>query len=307
MSSTTLETKLDNRRTALITGCSSPTGIGAQTALALVERGYRVFVTARKVETMSQLEGRCELLRLDVNDEKSRVEVVRQVSERTGGKLDLLINNAAVNGPSPALDMSIDRFRELLETNVVSPLALIQALAPLLIKSGNETQSNGKIRKSVIVNMGSLVVWNPAWSSAYNASKAALESLTDTMRIEMENLNIKVVNCETGIVATEIISHVFPIRSSTPSGYYDNFDLIQSKVLDQVKIGAKYITTPKDFASSLVSKIDKFEPRGKIWVGSFSNLFSWIMPLLDKFGLKDKLWKSQNFISLVEKPKINKD
>ncbi|WWC71263.1 uncharacterized protein I206_105216 [Kwoniella pini CBS 10737] len=103
-------------------------------------------------------------------------------------------------------------------------------------------------------------------------------------------------------------SHVFPLKSQNPTPWYTNFEAIHSKVLDQVTSGAKHIISPSDFAKSLVNQIDKVEPRGKIWIGSFSNLMSWLMPLLDKFGLKDWLWKSaQNFINMVEKPNIEQD
>ncbi|WRT68707.1 uncharacterized protein IL334_005687 [Kwoniella shivajii] len=309
MSASASVSKSDDRRVALITGCSSPNGLGTQTALQLVKRGYKVYATARKVTNMSHLQGKCELLKLDVTDSKSIQDVVRQVSDQNNGRLDLLINNAAITGPAPALDMSLDGFRQILETNLIAPLAVIQASSPLLVKAGNEPApgSDGKIRKSVVVNMGSLVHWGPAWSSGYNASKAALETLSDTMRIEMANLNVKVVNCETGIVRTDVISHVFDITSTTPTPYYKNFKDIHSRVLQGVKDGAGLIISPEKFAKRFVNAIDRSNPNGKIWIGTMSSLFSWLMPFFETVGLKDWFWRSQNFTGMVEKPRIRSD
>ncbi|WVQ80015.1 hypothetical protein IAT38_002116 [Cryptococcus sp. DSM 104549] len=296
------------QRTALVTGCSSPEGIGAHTAEALAERGYRVFATARAAKDLAHLSGKCEPIVLDVTSAESIRAAVETVNESTHGRLDVLVNNAGIDSTCPALDTSIPAFRTILETNLIAPLAITQAFASLLIKAGNEpAEEGGKVRRSVVLNVGSIVVWGPAWKAAYNASKAGLEVMSDTMRIEMENLGVHVITCETGAVNTSLFNNgkSFPAASPTPSGYYPNYPAISEKISSDV--ASRAIASAEQVGNDIASAIDKPEPAGRILVGSFARPLAAVVPVLRWVGLKDWFWRSQNYTWMVERPQATKN
>jgi len=151
----------------LITGCSS--GIGRALAVEFAAQGHQVFATARKIETIRDLEGpRTAVLTLDVTDAASIAEAVKAVADRAG-RIDVLVNNAGFGLMGPMAEISLDDFRRQLETNVVGPLAMVQAVAPWMVK-----QRSGRI-----INVGSVSgVFTTPFSGAYCASKAALHAMS---------------------------------------------------------------------------------------------------------------------------------
>lgn len=124
------------KKTVLITGCSAD-GIGWAMAKNFHQRGYYVFATARdpsKTGALSELSD-VEVLKLDVTVPQSIRQCKDKIAKRTGGKLDVLVNNAGVESQSPLLDVDITQAKELYEVNVWGPLAMVQAFAPLLIEA----------------------------------------------------------------------------------------------------------------------------------------------------------------------------
>lgn len=124
------------QQSVLITGCSDD-GIGYGLALTFQQRGYLVFATTRDTKKMSKLEGlpNVVLLALDVTQTDQIAAAAKAVSEKTGGTLDYLINNAGRNHFMPILDEDLNKTRAIYETNVWGPVAVTQAFAPLLIKA----------------------------------------------------------------------------------------------------------------------------------------------------------------------------
>lgn len=120
----------------LITGCSDD-GIGYGLAVAFQQRGYHVFATARNPDKMSKLKDltNVTLLTLDVTNKAQITAAVKAVRDQTGGSLNYLVNNAARNHFMPILDQDLDAARELYEINVLGPVAITQAFAPLLIQA----------------------------------------------------------------------------------------------------------------------------------------------------------------------------
>jgi 1-acylglycerone phosphate reductase len=124
------------KRTVLITGCSTG-GIGWAMAKMFHERGFHVFATARdpsKAADLSALSN-VEMLELDVTVPQTISQCKDTVAKRTGGKLDVLVNNAGVEFVSPLLDVDITEAKKLYDVNVWGPLAMVQAFAPLLIEA----------------------------------------------------------------------------------------------------------------------------------------------------------------------------
>lgn len=185
-------------RTALITGCSS--GIGRATALRLDSAGWRVFAGVRKQGGADAIAaaGSAALspLIVDVAEPESIDAARGELESGTGGRLDALVNNAGVAYPGPLEFVPLDDFRRQLEVNLVGHLAVTQAMLPFLRAAGGR-----------IVNVTSIggVVATPFFGP-YNASKFALEALSDCLRVELRPWGIQTIAIEPGSVATGIWS-----------------------------------------------------------------------------------------------------
>ncbi|KAL1412205.1 hypothetical protein Q8F55_003216 [Vanrija albida] len=265
-------------RVALVTGCSEPDSLGAQLALSLAKtHGFRVFATARNAKSLAGLaaEG-LDTLALDVTKPDEIAAAATAVKE-AAGRLDVLVNNAGVAARSPLLDTDLDAFRRLIEVNVVAPLAITQAFAPLLVAGAAAAG-----RDAVILNVGSASAWGTPFVSAYGATKAALHSLSDALRRETANLHIKVITVELSTTQTPMGSgqKEVNILSDTPSGLYPNWEEIDQAVL--VAMGDSYGSAPtagavaRRWAAALASP----KPPRRIWDGYLAWAFRWVFPLL---------------------------
>lgn len=154
------------KKTVLITGCSTG-GIGWAMAKTFHERGFYVFATARdpsKAADLSELND-VEILELDVTIPQTISRCKDTVAKRTGGKLDVLVNNAGVEFLSPLLDVDVAEAKTLYDINVWGPLAMVQAFAPLLIEA-----------KGIISNQSSIdAVLSMVWAG--KSAKASTSHL----------------------------------------------------------------------------------------------------------------------------------
>lgn len=198
----------------LITGASS--GIGAATASLLLERGWRVFAAARRLEAMAPLAERgAEVLPLDLADPTSRHELAERLGERLqerGGGLDALVNNAGFAEVGPMETMPLERARAVFEVNVFGLMGLTQLLLPAM-------RARGRGR---IVNISSIAGrWVTPGSGWYGASKFAVEALSDALRLELKAFGLNVVLVEPGLVATDFATVAGPsIRNAQACGVY---------------------------------------------------------------------------------------
>ncbi|OXB35668.1 acylglycerone-phosphate reductase [Cryptococcus neoformans] len=293
------------QRSAFITGCSSPRGIAAQVAAALASKGYLVFASAKTSESLGHLQGKCEPMVLDVTDEKNIAQVVKSVSERTGGRLDVLVDTAGIDTLCPLLDTSLPALRGVLETNTIGPLALIQGFAPLLVKAANEpVPGTNQVRQSVIVNMGSLSKAGFTWKGGYSMSKAALECMTEVLRSEMKPLGVQVINCHIGTVNTDMYFNqkIFDTKSPNPTPYYPNFSTIADNMTKDSQKAESIIMKADTAGQDIAKVIDKVHPPGFIRAGSYGALFDWAAAIFDFIGLKNWFWGRQFYTHLVPKP-----
>jgi NAD(P)-dependent dehydrogenase (short-subunit alcohol dehydrogenase family) len=179
-------------KAVLITGCSS--GIGRATALRLAGAGWRVYATARRPETLSELaEAGCETLALDVTDEQSMAVAVAQI-EQAEGAIGVLINNAGYSQSGAIETVPLDAVRRQFETNVFGLVRLTQLVLPRM-----RAQRWGKV-----VNVGSMggKLSFPG-GGHYHATKHALEAISDAMRYELAGFGIDVILLEPGLITTE--------------------------------------------------------------------------------------------------------
>ena len=182
-----------NQKTILVTGCSS--GIGYHCAKRLKEDGYRVFATARKEEDVQRLlEEGFESFKLDLDNSKSIHKAVQKVKKRTDGTLYALFNNGAYGQPGAVEDLSRDVLKEQFNTNLFGTHELTTLILPMMREQGY-----GRI----IQNSSVLGFISLRFRGAYNASKYALEGLSDTMRLELMGTNIYVSLIEPGPIRSD--------------------------------------------------------------------------------------------------------
>ncbi len=181
----------DVSRVVLITGCSS--GIGEATARRLQDRGWRVYATARKLESLLALEAiGCRILPLDVEDEVSMLEAVDTVMREAGG-IGALVNNAGYSQSGPIEMVAMSRVRRQFETNVFGLVRLTQLVLP-----GMRARRQGRI-----INIGSMGgrLTFPG-GGVYHATKHALEAISDALRFEVGGFGIRVVLVQPGLIRT---------------------------------------------------------------------------------------------------------
>jgi short-subunit dehydrogenase len=174
----------------VITGASS--GIGRAFVLACCDAGLSVAATARKIESLADIASRCALTAsLDVTDALSIDAFAAQLSARKE-TVSILINNAGYGAFGPLAEMPRKNLSAQFETNVVGALHMVSALFPFMQKG------------SVIVQIGSVSgeVVTP-WAGAYCASKAALHTLSDALRMELSPFGIHVLTVKPGGITSQ--------------------------------------------------------------------------------------------------------
>ena len=177
----------------VITGCSS--GIGLETARYLKEKFVTVYPTARKEEDVAMLkaEGFADAMLLDVTRPET-IEVVIEAVLQKEGRIDVWFNNAGYGQPGAIEDIRTEVLREQFETNVFGLHECTRQIIPVMRKQGG-----GKIiQHSSVLGLISLF-----GRGAYNASKYAIEGLTDTLRLELEGTNIYVSLLNTGPITSD--------------------------------------------------------------------------------------------------------
>src|SRR4051794_8750372 len=201
-------------RTVLITGCSS--GIGHATAEHLAARGYDVYATARRPDSIAELrESGCKTLALDVTDEDSMQGAVAEV-EQAVGTVDALVNNAGYSQSGAVESVGMEDVRRQFETNVFGLLRLGQLVLP-----GMRKQGFGRIVN--ISSMGGKVVF--PGGGLYHATKFAVEALSDAMRFEVEPFGVGVAIVEPGLIRTGFgDAAVQSIQGGTEEGPYGDFN-----------------------------------------------------------------------------------
>ena len=181
----------------LITGCSS--GIGEAMALMLVRAGHTVYATARRPETLADLEiAGAKILALDVTSEESMAAAVKAV-EDVHGSVGTLINNAGFGEYGPIEETDLGRVRAMFETNVFGLARLTQLVLPGMRRAGR-----GRIIN--ISSMGGRIVFPVG--GYYHASKYAVEAISDALRVEVKPFGLDVVVVEPGLIRTRFESRV---------------------------------------------------------------------------------------------------
>ncbi|MHA6764064.1 SDR family oxidoreductase [Streptacidiphilus sp. PAMC 29251] len=212
--------------TVLVTGGSR--GIGRALVEALYERGAKkVYATARDASTVPH--SAAVPLALEVTDPDSVAAVAAQAQGVT-----ILINNAGRAISASFLDSPVEDVRSEFETNFYGPLLLARAFVPIIERNGG----------GHLLNVHSALSW-AALAGSYSASKAALWSQTNSLRLELKPRGINVTGLHVGYVDTELVAHIDAPKSSPADvarqaldGIETNaYEVLADEVSRQVKQG----------------------------------------------------------------------
>ncbi len=268
----------------LITGCSS--GIGLCTALGLKQRGYRVFATARKSEDVEKLSNQgLESFQLDLTDSNSINIAVDAVLYETQGELFSLFNNGAYGQPGAVEDLSRDVLREQFETNLFGTHELTNRVIPVM-----RNQGYGRIiQNSSILGLVAL-----PYRGAYNASKFAMEGLTDTLRLELNNSGVYVSLIEPGPIESQFRANAFAMfkqnidrEHSAHRDYYAGVE----KRLSKKGHAQPFTLPPEAVLKKVIHALESPRPKTRYYVTTPTYIASVLrrsLPtsLLDKILLK---------------------
>jgi NAD(P)-dependent dehydrogenase (short-subunit alcohol dehydrogenase family) len=271
-------------KSILITGCSS--GIGLCVARGLHARGWRVFASARRPEDVVRLAGEgLESLQLDLDDSASITAAVEEVLQRTRGALDALFNNGAYGQPGAVEDLSRDVLRMQFETNLFGWHELTRQVLPVMRRQGQ-----GRIvQHSSLLGFVAL-----RYRGAYNASKYALEGLTDTLRLELRDSKIHVSLIDTGPVTSRF-------RENAHAAFLRHIDRENSVHREHYARVVKRLTTagavvpftlpPEAVLKKVIHALESRNPRPRYYVTFPALLFAILKRILPQRTLDRLLYR----------------
>ncbi len=263
---------MDNSKSILITGCSS--GIGKSTAFTLQSRGYQVVASVRKFEDVAVLlnEGFEHVIQLDLQSTESIDAAIAETLKITGGQLYALFNNGAYGQPGAVEDLTRETLLKQFQTNVFGTHELTVKLLPYLNKDDSRIIQNSSILGFVSMPM----------RGAYNASKHALEGLTDTLRIELSETNTKVSIIQPGPIQTHF-------RKNALIALEKNIDITKSrhqsryegalKRLKKVGAASRFTLDPESVVNKVIHALESKRPKTRYKVTFPTFLLALIKPL----------------------------
>jgi NAD(P)-dependent dehydrogenase (short-subunit alcohol dehydrogenase family) len=268
----------DVSKAVLITGCSS--GIGRATAEHLAEKGWNVYATARRPESIADLESKgCKLLALDVTDEASMQQAVAAV-EQAEGAVGVLVNNAGYSQSGAVEAVPLDEVRRQFETNVFGLVRMCQLALP-----GMRRQRWGRIVN--VSSMGGKLVF--PGGGFYHGTKYAVEAISDALRFEVRGFGVDVVIIEPGLITTEFGETAAGTVGETPAddGAYGKFNAAVAKATKEAYEGplAKLGGGPETVARKIEKAISKRRPKTRYPVTASAR-----MALAQRSLMTDRMW-----------------
>lgn len=261
------------RKIILITGCSS--GIGHDAALALFQRGHRVVASCRKEDDVKKLIALgLEAVRMDMNEGQSIATAFAEVLAKTAGRLDVLINNAGYGQAGALEDISREVLRDQFETNVFGLMDLTRLAIPVMRQQG----------QGRIINISSVLgLISLPFRGAYNASKYAVEGLSDTLRLELKPSGIEVICIEPGPIASRFrdntIDHSLKKIDKERSHFHQQYQQMLGGFREQ-KEESIFTRGTDAVITKLIHAIEDKKPRAKYPVTFPAHFFALVKRLL---------------------------
>ncbi len=249
-------------RAALVTGSS--TGIGRATALALDQRGWKVFAGVRREEDAESLRvagsERLAPLLLDVTEPDQIAAAAERVAAETEGGLHGLVNNAGIAIPGPLETLPLEQLRRQLEVGLVAYVAVTQALLPQIRGAGG--------RIVFLSSIGGRIAF--PLNGAYHAAKFATEAVGDTFRGELAPWGIRVAIVEPGSIDTPIWSRgektaaeILAASPETERLYGKPIERFREVVRQTAERGIP----PEKVAKAITHALESKRPRARYLVG----------------------------------------
>ncbi|KTD75167.1 SDR family NAD(P)-dependent oxidoreductase [Legionella waltersii] len=270
-----------NEKIILVTGCSS--GIGFDAVFALKKRGHRVIASCRNSNDLQRLLSKdIEAILLDLNDSSSIQSAFAQLLMMTSGRLDVLINNAGFGQVGALEDISREVLTKQFETNVFGLHELTRLAIPIMRKQGG-----GRI-----INISSILgIISLPFRGAYNASKYAVEGLSDTLRLELKDSGIKVITIEPGPIESRFRDNAVDKSLLNIDQEHSHFKLQYSSMLKSYKknkVDSVFTKGTQSVIKSLVHSIESKKPKPKYPITFPAHVFIWLKRILST-NLMDKL------------------
>ena len=198
------ETELLKGKTAIVTGASS--GIGRATAELLGKHGVHVYLVGRTQSALEEVNnsiaqagGTASVAQIDINERGRIAALVQQALDETK-RLDIMVNNAGLEYPGSIIDGDMDKWREMVDTNILALLAGCQAGVKAMRSCGAQGH---------IVNVSSVSAQRPN-SGVYGATKHAVNVISSSLRDELENDDIRITNVLPGATSTNFARNFPP-------------------------------------------------------------------------------------------------
>ena len=261
----------------LVTGCSS--GIGRSTAELLAGKGWTVYASARKLDSISDLEARgCRLLELDVTDEDSMRAAVTKVEEAEGA-VGVLVNNAGYSQSGAVESVSPEDVRRQFDTNVFGLIRMTQLALP-----GMRRQRWGKV-----VNVGSMggKLTFPG-GGLYHATKYAVEAISDALRFEVASFGVDVILVEPGLIKTRFgETAAETVGGEQADGPYAEFNPAVAKATKEVYEGplSRLGGGPEAVAETIERAVSRSRPRARYPVTPSARIM-----MAQRRLMPDRLW-----------------
>ncbi len=249
-------TTTGTQKVALVTGASS--GMGREFALQLAQAGFLVYGVARRVDRMDDLSMHgIRTLEMDVTDDDAATRGIKQILAETG-RIDVLVNNAGYGSYGAVEDVPLDEARRQFDVNVFGAARLIQLALPTM-----RSQHSGTIIN--ITSMGGKI-YTPfgAW---YHATKFALESFSDCLRLETKPFGINVVVIEPGAIRTEWsgIAADHLVATSAQGAYSEKAGRVAKSFRSEAT--TRQSSPPKVVAKTVVKAATARNPKTRYAVG----------------------------------------
>ena len=273
-------------KAVLVTGCS--TGIGRSVAVGLRSRGYRVFATVRQERDIASLHAAgLDSLVLDLRSSESIRSAVAAVLAATGDRLYALINNGAYGQPGAVEDLSRAALREQFETNVFGTQELTNLVLPVMRRQG----------EGRVIQISSLLgIVCLAYRGAYNASKFALEALSDTLRLELAGSGIHVSLIEPGPITSRFRANAFEAYrrniDKTGSAHREYYERVERRLGGEKPL--PFTLPPEAVLDKVILALESRHPKLRYPVTFPSHLFTWLRRLLPGRTLDAVLAKVSN-------------
>jgi short-subunit dehydrogenase len=268
--------------TALVTGASS--GIGRETAVMLAEKGFQVIVAARRTDRLNELAARLEgitPMAVDLSDTRDTERFCGHVSGLSE-PVSVLINNAGYSLRGVLEDVPIEAAKRMFQVNVFSLMQVTQACLPGMRRR----------RGGTVVNVSSMAgKFAFPGSSAYAATKHAVEAITDALRLEVRPFGIRVVAIRPGFIATEFNEAANRVTGDllgrTDPDYKPVYET-SGKEIGKMFVDA-VIPGPELIANIIVEAVLSDAPKPVYHAGLFSNMFLEQRTRLDDEGFDQYL------------------